>query len=80
MLEKITGPLMKVAVPLAKIVLAKLVAIASAFAIDGTIQKKKKMLGWRVVREEKRIDLVISNEDIRRWARTILRVISSKKC
>ena len=33
---------MKVAVPLAKIVLAKLVAIASAFAIDGTIQKKKK--------------------------------------
>ena len=33
---------MKVAVPLAKIVLAKLVAMASAFAIDSTIQKKKK--------------------------------------
>ena len=32
---------MKVAVPLAKIVLAKLVAMASAFAIDSTIQKKK---------------------------------------
>ena len=37
---------MKVAVPLAKIVLAKLVAMASAFAIDGTIQKKKKKNAW----------------------------------
>ena len=39
---------MKVAVPLAKIVLAKLVAVTSAFAIDGTVKKKTtttKMLG-----------------------------------
>ena len=33
---------MKVAVPLAKIVLAKLVAVTSAFAIDGTVKKKQQ--------------------------------------
>ena len=43
---------MKVAVPLAKIVLAKLVAMASAFAIDSTIQKKNAWVKSRKRRKK----------------------------
>ena len=42
LLSKVAGPLMKVAVPLAKNVLAPLGIIAAASAIDAGIQKKKK--------------------------------------
>ena len=42
LLSKLAGPLMKVAVPLAKNVLAPLGIIAAASAIDAGIQKKKK--------------------------------------
>ena len=42
LLSKIAGPLMKVAVPLAKNILAPLGITAAASAIDGAIQKKKK--------------------------------------
>ena len=52
------GLLMKVAVPLAKNVLALLAIMASASAIDGTIQRK--MRGKGVVR----ITLVILNESM----------------
>ena len=40
LLSKIAGPLMKVAVPLAKYILAPLVLKAAASAIDARIQKK----------------------------------------
>ena len=40
LLSKIAGPLMKVAVPLAKSILAPLVLKAAASAIDARIQKK----------------------------------------
>ena len=42
LLSKVAGPLMKVAVPLAKNVLAPLGITAAASAIDAGIQKKKK--------------------------------------
>ena len=42
LLSKLAGPLMKVAIPLAKNVLAPLGTTAAASAIDAEIQKKKK--------------------------------------
>ena len=42
LLSKLAGPLMKVAIPLAKTVLAPLGKTAAASAIDAVIQKKKK--------------------------------------
>ena len=42
LLSKLSGPLMKVAIPLAKNVLALLGITAAASAIDAGIQKKKK--------------------------------------
>ena len=42
LLSKLAGPLMKVAIPLAKNVLAALGITAAASAIDAGIQKKKK--------------------------------------
>ena len=53
---------MKVDVPLAKNVLALLATIASTFAIDDAIQRK--MRGRAAVKAGKRINLVISNEDM----------------
>ena len=54
LLAKITGPLMKVVVPLS--------IMASASGMDGAIQRK--MCGRGVVRAEKGITLVISNKDL----------------
>ena len=56
LLSKIAGPLMKVAVPLAKNVLAPLGITAAASAIDGTIQKKIHVSGTTT--------LIISNEEM----------------
>ena len=53
---------MKVALPLAKTVMATLGIIASASAIDCAI--KRKIRGRNVVRAEKWINLVILNEAI----------------
>ena len=55
-LGKLTGPLMKVAMPLAKNVLAPLGLSAAMSAIDGSI--KKKMLGSGVT------TLIISNDEM----------------
>ena len=46
LLSKLAGPLMKVAIPLAKNVLAPLGITAAASAIDAGIQKKKKTWFW----------------------------------
>ena len=45
LLSKLAGPLMKVAMPLAKNVLAPLDLTAAMSAIDGSIQKKNSWLG-----------------------------------
>ena len=44
LLSKLAGPLMKVAIPFAKNVLAPLGIIAAALVIDAKIQKKKYMV------------------------------------
>ena len=46
LLSKLAGPLMKVAIPLAKNILAPLGITAAASAIDAWIQKKKKKNAW----------------------------------
>ena len=51
-LSKLAGPLMKVAVPLAKNILAPLGLTAAMFAIDGSIQKKIHGLGIKLIIEE----------------------------
>ena len=56
LLSKLAGPLMKVAIPLAKIVLAPLGITAAASAIDAGIQKKMLSSGTTT--------LIISNEEI----------------
>ena len=56
LLGKLAGPLMKVAMPLAKNVLASLGISAAMSAIDGSI--KKKMLGSRTT------TLIISNDEM----------------
>ena len=56
LLSKLVGPLMKVAVPLAKNVLAPLGITAAASALDAGIQKK--------VHESGKTTLIISNEEI----------------
>ena len=44
MLSKLAGPLMKVAIPVAKYVLAPLGITAAASATDAEVQKKKYMV------------------------------------
>ena len=56
LLSKLAGPLMKVAIPLAKNVLAPLGITATASAIDAGIQKKIHGLGTTT--------LIFSNEDM----------------
>ena len=58
LLSKLAGPLMKVAIPLAKNVLSPLGITAAASAIDAGIQKKKKIRGSGTT------TLIISNEEI----------------
>ena len=48
LLSKLTGPLMKIAIPLAKNVLATLGITAAASAIDAGIQKKNTWF-WKYV-------------------------------
>ena len=55
LLSKLTGPLMKVAVPLAKNILAPLGTTVAASAIDAEIQEKNS---WTTT-------LIISNEEIK---------------
>ena len=55
LLSKLTGPLMKVAMPLAKNVLAPLGLTAAMSAIDGSIQKKIHVSG---------VKLIIKQEDM----------------
>ena len=66
LLGKLAGPLMKVAMPLAKNVLAPLILSAAMSAIDGSI-KKKKMLGSGAT------TLIISNDEMN----DILKIVKS---
>ena len=54
LLSKLAGPLMKVAMPLAKNVLAPLVLTAAMSAIDGSIQKKIHGSGIKLIIEKRR--------------------------
>ena len=62
LLDKFLRPLMKVALPLTKIVLTLLATMGSAATKDRLF--KKKLCGKDVVRAGKGITLVISNEDV----------------
>ena len=57
LLSKLAGPLMKVAMPLAKNVLAPLGLTAAMSAIDGTIQKKIHGSGIKLIIEEEEEDM-----------------------
>ena len=59
LLSKLAGPLMKVAIPLAKNILAPLGITAAASAIDAGIQKKKKK-----IRGSGTATLIIFNEEM----------------
>ena len=52
LLSKLAGPLMKVAIPLAKNVLPPLGITAAASAIDAEIQKKKKKKKYMVLEQQ----------------------------
>ena len=56
LLSKLAGPLMKVAMPLAKNVLAPLGLIAAMSAIDGSIQKKIHGSGVKLIIEQEDIN------------------------
>ena len=58
LLGELAGPLMKVAMPLAKNVLAPLGLSAAMSAIDGSIKKKKKIFG------SGKTTLIISNDEM----------------
>ena len=62
LLGKLAGPLMNVAMPLAKNVLAPLGLTAAMSAIDGSI--KKKMLGSGVTKGTGTATLIISNDEM----------------
>ena len=59
LLSKLAGPLMKVAMPLAKNVLAPLGLTAAMSAIDGSIQKKMRGEGIKLVTEQEDINDII---------------------
>ena len=59
LLSKLAGPLMKVAMPLAKNVLAPLGLTAAISAIDGSIQKKTHGSGVKLIIEEEDIQDII---------------------
>ena len=59
LLSKLAGPLMKVAMPLAKNVLAALGLTAAMSAIDGSIQKKIHGLGVKLIIEQEDMNDII---------------------
>ena len=59
LLSKLAGPLMKVAMPLAKNVLAPLGLTTAISAIDGSIQKKMRGEGVKLVIEQKDMNDII---------------------
>ena len=68
LLSKLAGPLMKVALPLAKNVLAPLGLIAAMSAIDGSIQKKIHGSGVKLVIEKEDVnDIMKIIKSIRRF-------------
>ena len=56
LLSKLAGPLMKVAMPLAKNVLAPLGLTAAMSATDGSIQKKMRGEGVKLVTEQEEMN------------------------
>ena len=87
LLSKLAGPLMKVAMPLAKNVLAPLGLTAAMSAIDGSIQKKIHGSGIKLIIEEEDIQDIIKiikeldNSDIllKRVSKTIENEIKEQR-
>ena len=75
LLNKLTGPLMKVAVPLAKNILAPLGVTAAASAIDAGIQKKMHGSGRLSESASRTTALIISNDEIN----DIMKIIQALK-
>ena len=71
LLSKLAGPLMKVAMPLAKNVLAPLGLTAAMSAIDGSI--KKKMLGSGTTKGAGTTTLITSNDEMN----NIIKIVKS---
>ena len=71
LLSKLAGPLLKVAMPLAKNILAPLGLTAAMSAIDGSI--KKKMLDSGATKSVGTTTLIISNDEIN----DIIKIIKS---
>ena len=63
LLSKLAGPLMKVAMPLAKNVLAPLGLTAAMSAIDGSIHKKIHGLGVKLITEQEDMNNIIILEN-----------------
>ena len=61
LLSKLAGPLMKVAMPLAKNVLAPLGLTAAMSALDGSIQKKIRGDGIKLIIEQEDMNDIIKN-------------------
>ena len=59
LLSKLAGPLMKVAMPLAKNVLAPLGLTAAMYAIDGGIQKKMRGDGIKLIIEQEDMNDIV---------------------
>ena len=59
LLSKLAGPLMKVAMPLAENVLAPLCLTAAMSAIDGSIQKKMRGEGVKLVIEQEEMNNIM---------------------
>ena len=59
LLSKLAGPLMKVAIPLAKNVLAPLGLTAAMSVIDGSIQKKTHGSGVKLIIEQEDMNDII---------------------
>ena len=60
-LRKLAGPLMKIALPLAKNVLAPLGLTAAMSAIDGSIQKKIHDSGVKLIIEQEDMNDIMKN-------------------
>ena len=60
-LGKLAGPLMKIALPLAKNVLAPLGLTAAVSAIDGSIQKKIHGKGVKLIIEQEDMNDIMKN-------------------
>ena len=76
LLSKLAGPLMKVALPLAKYVLASLGLTAAMSAIDGSIQKKIHSSGAKLIIEQEDMNDIMKIIETLENSRILLKGVS----